>query len=42
VTFKPPPIQRPRIPLWVGGQWPRSGPIDRALRWTAMRRSSAT
>jgi hypothetical protein len=33
VTFRPPSVQRPRIPVWVGGQWPRSAPIDRALRW---------
>ncbi len=31
--FRPTPIQRPRIPIWVGGQWPRSASIDRALRW---------
>ena len=31
--FQPTPIQRPRIPIWVGGQWPRSASIDRALRW---------
>ena len=33
MRFQPTPIQRPRIPIWVGGQWPRSAPIDRALRW---------
>jgi Luciferase-like monooxygenase len=25
VTFLPAPIQQPRIPIWVGGTWPRRG-----------------
>ena len=30
----PPPVQRPRIPVWVGGTWPTSGrPFERAARW---------
>jgi len=29
----PPPVQRPRIPIWVAGTWPRKGPFHRALRW---------
>ncbi len=29
----PQPIQRPRIPIWVAGTWPRKGPFRRALRW---------
>ena len=29
----PPPLQRPRIPVWVAGTWPRSRPIERAARW---------
>ena len=29
----PRPIQRPRIPIWVAGTWPRKGPFRRALRW---------
>lgn len=29
----PPPVQRPRIPIWVAGTWPRKGPFRRALRW---------
>ena len=29
----PPPQQRPRIPVWVGGTWPRSRPVARAARW---------
>jgi alkanesulfonate monooxygenase SsuD/methylene tetrahydromethanopterin reductase-like flavin-dependent oxidoreductase (luciferase family) len=29
----PPPLQQPRIPVWVGGTWPGSRPFDRAARW---------
>jgi alkanesulfonate monooxygenase SsuD/methylene tetrahydromethanopterin reductase-like flavin-dependent oxidoreductase (luciferase family) len=29
----PPPLQRPRIPVWVGGTWPGSKPFVRAARW---------
>jgi len=29
----PPPIQRPRIPIWVAGTWPRTRPFRRAARW---------
>ncbi len=31
--FIPPPAQRPRIPIWVGGQWPNRKPARRAARW---------
>lgn len=31
--FDPPSVQQPRIPVWVGGTWPRKGPLRRALRW---------
>ncbi len=33
MTFLPRPLQRPRIPIWVGGTWPRRAPLRRALRW---------
>jgi alkanesulfonate monooxygenase SsuD/methylene tetrahydromethanopterin reductase-like flavin-dependent oxidoreductase (luciferase family) len=33
VTFQPRPVQTPRIPIWVGGNWPNKGPIARAARW---------
>ena len=33
VTFLPTPVQRPRIPIWVGAGWPHAGPIQRAARW---------
>ena len=29
----PPPVQRPRIPVWIAGMWPRQRPFRRALRW---------
>ena len=29
----PAPAQRPRIPIWVAGTWPRRRPFLRALRW---------
>src|SRR5207244_8362671 len=27
------PVQRPRVPIWVGGVLPATGPIARAARW---------
>jgi len=33
VTGLPPPVQRPRIPIWIGGAYPNPGPIRRAARW---------
>ena len=33
VTFLPTPVQKPRIPIWIGGGWPLKGPTRRALRW---------
>jgi alkanesulfonate monooxygenase SsuD/methylene tetrahydromethanopterin reductase-like flavin-dependent oxidoreductase (luciferase family) len=32
VTMLPAPVQRPRIPIWVGGGWPRKGVLARAAR----------
>ena len=29
----PKPLQRPRIPIWIGGVWPLKGPARRAMRW---------
>jgi alkanesulfonate monooxygenase SsuD/methylene tetrahydromethanopterin reductase-like flavin-dependent oxidoreductase (luciferase family) len=31
--FEPVPVQRPRIPIWVAGEWPNRRPLQRALRW---------
>lgn len=33
MTLLPAPVQRPRIPIWVGGNWPHRGVIRRAARW---------
>ncbi len=32
-VFVPTPVQRPRIPVWVAGQWPNRRPFRRAARW---------
>jgi alkanesulfonate monooxygenase SsuD/methylene tetrahydromethanopterin reductase-like flavin-dependent oxidoreductase (luciferase family) len=32
-TMRPPPVQQPRPPIWVGGTWPRRRPFERAARW---------
>ncbi len=31
--FLPPPLQQPRIPIWVAGTWPNRKPMRRAARW---------
>jgi alkanesulfonate monooxygenase SsuD/methylene tetrahydromethanopterin reductase-like flavin-dependent oxidoreductase (luciferase family) len=31
--FQPGPVQQPRIPVWVGGNWPNKAPMRRAARW---------
>jgi alkanesulfonate monooxygenase SsuD/methylene tetrahydromethanopterin reductase-like flavin-dependent oxidoreductase (luciferase family) len=33
MRFRPRPVQQPRIPIWVGGYWPRKPPFRRAARW---------
>lgn len=33
VVMRPTPVQRPRVPIWVGGGWPAKGPARRAARW---------
>ena len=33
MTFAPPPVQQPRIPIWVVGAWPRPKSMQRALQW---------
>src|SRR3954464_7165800 len=30
--FDPPPVQRPRIPVWVAGRWPARRPVRRGPR----------
>ncbi len=32
-VFLPPPVQSPRIPIWVAGLWPNKAPFRRAARW---------
>ena len=31
--FEPVPVQRPRPPVWVAGEWPNRRPLRRAMRW---------
>jgi probable F420-dependent oxidoreductase len=31
--FRPLPVQRPRIPVWIAGAWPARRPFRRAARW---------
>lgn len=33
MTFRPVPVQSPRIPIWVGGWWSNRAPMRRAARW---------
>ena len=33
MTFRPRPVQRPRIPIWVVAAWPSEVSVARALRW---------
>jgi alkanesulfonate monooxygenase SsuD/methylene tetrahydromethanopterin reductase-like flavin-dependent oxidoreductase (luciferase family) len=33
VSFQPSSVQKPRVPIWVGGGYPLSGPTRRAQRW---------
>jgi alkanesulfonate monooxygenase SsuD/methylene tetrahydromethanopterin reductase-like flavin-dependent oxidoreductase (luciferase family) len=34
--FRPVPVQQPRIPVWVAGQWPHRRPVRRALRFDGL------
>src|SRR5437762_9905314 len=36
MTFLPPPVQSPRIPVWVVGAWPRTRSMQRVLRWDGL------
>jgi alkanesulfonate monooxygenase SsuD/methylene tetrahydromethanopterin reductase-like flavin-dependent oxidoreductase (luciferase family) len=33
VTMPLRPVQRPRVPIWIGGRWPARAPFRRAARW---------
>jgi alkanesulfonate monooxygenase SsuD/methylene tetrahydromethanopterin reductase-like flavin-dependent oxidoreductase (luciferase family) len=34
--FEPPPVQRPRIPVWVAARYPNRRPVRRAARWDGL------
>ena len=34
--FEPPPVQEPRIPIWVAARWPNRRPVRRAVRWDGL------
>ncbi len=34
--FLPKPLQAPRIPIWVAGNWPHKAPFRRMARWDGM------
>ena len=33
MTFRPTPVQRPRIPIWVVGAWPNERSMRRVVQW---------
>ena len=35
-AFEPPPLQTPRIPVWVASRWPNRRPLRRAARWDGL------
>jgi alkanesulfonate monooxygenase SsuD/methylene tetrahydromethanopterin reductase-like flavin-dependent oxidoreductase (luciferase family) len=35
-TFRPAPLQQPRIPIWTAGVWPHTRPLARMARWDGM------
>ena len=34
--FEPVPVQSPRPPVWIAGEWPHRRPVQRALRWDGL------
>ena len=36
LTFRPTPVQRPRVPVWVVGAWPAERSMRRAARWDGL------
>ena len=36
MTFTPPPVQQPRIPIWVAGAWLRERSMQRVLRYDGL------
>jgi alkanesulfonate monooxygenase SsuD/methylene tetrahydromethanopterin reductase-like flavin-dependent oxidoreductase (luciferase family) len=41
MTFLPPPVQRPRIPVWVVGAWPIRKSMERALSYDGVLAAAA-
>jgi alkanesulfonate monooxygenase SsuD/methylene tetrahydromethanopterin reductase-like flavin-dependent oxidoreductase (luciferase family) len=33
MSFEPLPVQKPRVPIWVVGAWPRPKSMQRAIQW---------
>lgn len=33
VCFLPRPVQRPRVPVWIGGRFPARRPLERGAKW---------
>src|SRR5689334_18066448 len=36
LTMLPPPVQQPRVPVWVVGVWPKEKSMRRALKWDGL------
>jgi alkanesulfonate monooxygenase SsuD/methylene tetrahydromethanopterin reductase-like flavin-dependent oxidoreductase (luciferase family) len=34
--LEPPPVQKPRIPIWIAARWPSRRPVRRAARWDGL------
>jgi alkanesulfonate monooxygenase SsuD/methylene tetrahydromethanopterin reductase-like flavin-dependent oxidoreductase (luciferase family) len=34
--LQPPPVQKPRIPIWLASRWPSRRPVRRAARWDGL------
>jgi alkanesulfonate monooxygenase SsuD/methylene tetrahydromethanopterin reductase-like flavin-dependent oxidoreductase (luciferase family) len=34
--LEPPPVQRPRIPIWLAARYPNRAPVRRAARWDGL------
>ena len=41
MVFRPPTVQRPRIPIWVVGAWPSERSMNRALRYDGVLAATA-
>ena len=34
--LQPPPVQQPRIPVWLAARWPNRRPVRRAAQWDGL------